>query len=221
MTRKLSFVTAVAGLALVVVGSAAGKGQPVEQQWQQALEARGLALNQQYGIGTESTSVGPMEARSDALKGGTWVGRPTTSLEPSTFEQALQARGEALNRQYGIGVTANRIDTNRYEQALHARSEGLNRIYELGSTTQGTATVAKDAFERAVASGPSRIESTHLRGDDFVRADPSDVPVVVRTTSVGSEFEWPQIGMGFAFGLLLMLGIALTVRYTRVHPLAH
>ena len=37
----------------------------------------------------------------------------------------------------------------------------------------------------------------------------------------GNEVEWPQIGVGFAVGILLMLGFGLDLRYARIRPLAH
>lgn len=49
---------------------------------------------------------------------------------------------------------------------------------------------------------------------------PSKAPVPVATRS-GSEIEWPQIGIGFALGIALGLGVPLVVRGTRERQLAH
>ena len=51
MTPKFSFIIAIAGVALLAAVPAWGKGQPVEPQWEQALEARSDALNRMHGLG--------------------------------------------------------------------------------------------------------------------------------------------------------------------------
>lgn len=225
MTPKFSVIVAVAGLALLVAAPAVGKVQPVEEQWQKALQARGTALNEQHGLG------------------GTTQGTTQTS----TYEQALQARSEGLNRIYELGsttptrvVTSERATqeqgTTSYEQALVLRGQELNRHHELGSFApqymdagerairvqpEPRPAIVPDALERAVANQGT---DGFVKGDDFVRMDPSDLPTVVSVPTAsptGTEVEWPQIGIGFGIGLLLMLGIALTWRLTRIHPFAH
>ena len=37
----------------------------------------------------------------------------------------------------------------------------------------------------------------------------------------GSEIEWPQLGIGFGLGILLVAGLWLTMRMTKGRPLAH
>ena len=38
----------------------------------------------------------------------------------------------------------------------------------------------------------------------------------------GSEIDWPQqLGIGFGVGMVILLGLILTVRVGRSHPLAH
>ena len=39
--------------------------------------------------------------------------------------------------------------------------------------------------------------------------------------ATGSEIHWAQLGIGFAVGLFLVLGVILAVRVTRSHRLAH
>ena len=51
--------------------------------------------------------------------------------------------------------------------------------------------------------------------DDRFRIDPTDTAAPVAVLS-GSELEWPQIGVGLALGLLLGLGLMLTVHITTV-----
>jgi hypothetical protein len=74
MSRTITLIAAV-GAALVVALPAYGKGQPVESQWMQALEARSQELNRQHGLGDYSPAI-----------------------------RALKLRSEALNKQYGLGA---------------------------------------------------------------------------------------------------------------------
>jgi hypothetical protein len=246
MTRKLSLIVAVAGVALIVAAPAAAKGQdPGSPQWQKALEARSQALNAQHGLGdgTVDSYVQAMEARSQALNEQHGLGIFAPGARGTdNYEQALRLRSEGLNRIHGLGggvvVTSERATrndgTSAYQTALALRSQELNRQHELGTFAKpymdageralrvnGTeTTIVPDAFERAVANkGPDGF----VAGDDFVRIDPSDLPTITVQTapSSGTEIEWPQVGIGFIVALLLALGIALTVRFNRQDPLAH
>ena len=134
MTLKLTFITAVAGAALLLALPAAHAAvspdiadkialRSAPEQWQQALQVRSEALNRLHG------------ARQNQSQGTV-----------STFEQALQARSEALNRKYGLGGTAQGT-VSTFEQALQARSEALNRKYGLGNTAQEN---VWSSFERAL-----------------------------------------------------------------------
>ena len=49
----------------------------------------------------------------------------------------------------------------------------------------------------------------------------SSVPSPTVSVSSGSEIEWPQLGIGFGFGILLVAGLWLTMRMTKGRPLAH
>ena len=127
----------------------------------------------------------------------------------TSYEQALTVRGQELNRTFGLGAFsagATYIDA-------HELAARVNAI-------ESTPGPVPDAFERAVAN---RRTDGFLSGDDHVRLDPADLPTVVATSSPsGREVEWPQIGVGFGIGLLLMLGVVLTWRLMRVRrPLAH
>jgi len=50
--------------------------------------------------------------------------------------------------------------------------------------------------------------------DDRFRIDPTNGAQPVSVTS-DNEVPWPQLGLGFAIGLLLMLGLYATLRATR------
>jgi hypothetical protein len=87
-------------------------------------------------------------------------------------------------------------------KALRIRGEGLDKMYGLGDFAS-TSTVAGylDANERAEPP----VQST---------------PISV-TTSGGGEIEWPQVGIGLGIGIVLMLGLFVALRATRIRPLAH
>jgi hypothetical protein len=253
MTLKLTFITAVAGAALLLALPAAHAAvspdvadkialRSAPEQWQQALQARSEALNQKHGLGgtaqgTVSTFEQALQARSEALNQKYGLGNTAQEQVWTSFENALQLRGEMLNKKYGIGGTAQGT-VKTYEKALELRGEALNRQHGIGGPTRsayfdaheraarinGEPTTPSDAFTRAVGNGPSGIESTPVvSGDDHVRIAPADLPVVVATSSPsGTELEWPQIGVGFGIGMLLVVGIALTLRLTGTRrPLAH
>ena len=57
--------------------------------------------------------------------------------------------------------------------------------------------------------------------DDQVRLDPNNVPSPAVSVSSGSEIEWPQLGIGFGLGILLVAGMWLAMRMTKGRPLAH
>ena len=84
--------------------------------------------------------------------------------------------------------------------------------------SDSAATAAYLANERAtlVEQGRGSVASR-----DQVRLDPKNVPSPTVSVSSGSEIEWPQLGIGFGFGILLVAGLWLTMRMTKGRPLAH
>jgi hypothetical protein len=187
MIRKLSVVTAVAGLALVVAAPAMGKGQPV----------------------TTSDEGATALARSRALE---------------KMEQAFEARGRELNGQSvttsdeGATALARSRALEKMEQASQARGRELNRQPGVGEPTRASV-YPPDAIERAVTG---HRPGTERAIDDHFRYDPAELvkPAPVSSPS-GNEVEWPQIGVGFAVGILLMLGFGLVLRYARIRQPAH
>ena len=74
------------------------------------------------------------------------------------------------------------------------------------------------ANERAtlVEQGSSSVGSR-----DQVRLDPNNMSIPAVSVSSGSEIEWPQLGIGFGLGILLVAGLWLAMRMTKGRPLAH
>ena len=46
-------------------------------------------------------------------------------------------------------------------------------------------------------------------------------PASVAAVGSGTEIDWPQLGIGFGVGIAVVLGLILTVRIGRNHPVAH
>ena len=197
MTRTISLV-AVVGAALVLTAQAVGKGQPVEPQWQQALETRSAALNEQHGLGTVTgVRTGPHGGwhrraapdrpvrRGAELRAGLTLYVPSGTNVLDARERSFAAKHEA------------QLATGAFEQALQLRGQALNESYGIGG----------DGF---------------VAGDDHFVSKPAEQPTVTRvSTPSGTEIEWPGIGIGVFVGLLLLGGIAIALRRTRVRPLAH
>ena len=62
--------------------------------------------------------------------------------------------------------------------------------------------------------------STSVGGSDQVRLDPDSLSTPTVSASSGSEIQWPQLGIGFGLGILLVAGLWLTMRMTKSRPLA-
>jgi hypothetical protein len=80
-----------------------------------------------------------------------------------------------------------------------------------------------DARERSFAA--SRVAATagtpEPAHDDHFRFDPSSVPTPVAKSDPGGGFDWSQLGIGFAVGVLLMLGLMVAMRMPRARQPAH
>jgi hypothetical protein len=46
-------------------------------------------------------------------------------------------------------------------------------------------------------------------------------PIQTAKSDSGRQIEWPQLGIGFGFGILLVAVLWLAMRVTRFRPLAH
>ena len=138
----------------------------------------------------------------------------------------VDTRSEGLNRLYGLGEYA----------PVDVRSEGLNKLHGLGEYASPL-----DARERSMATRPAPTAGSDFYADGFAAAitqaqrsvvtspvrddrftiDHSQVPVPASATGSGREIDWPQLGVGFAIGILLALGLYLAARFTRIRPVAH
>lgn len=118
---------------------------------------------------------------------------------------ALDARDRSLTER-PAGATVSPLDAR--EKAFGAKREA-----------QLASAVSPDAFERAVESHTGSVREPVV--DDRFRIDPTTVPGPGSVAASGREVEWPQIGIGFAIGLLLAAGLYLAMRLSRTRQLAH
>jgi hypothetical protein len=131
-------------------------------------------------------------------------------LGVETTQAPVDARSMGLNRLYGLGEYANPIDLRerglveksqqKVDQSgggFDARSDGLNRIHGLGEY------------------------APPVVADDRFRIQPTNVPDTISVASSGRDFEWPRVGIGFAVGLVLLLGLGLVLKATHTRPFAH
>jgi hypothetical protein len=132
MSRTITLIAAVGAAFAVAAPSALGKGQQVEPQWMQALDARSQELNRQHGLGEYSPAI-----------------------------RALKLRSEALNEKYGLGAypasTVRIMDAREHPvTVVDERTSMLNereRALIRNRNVQGSSGVTPDAFERAVRAG--------------------------------------------------------------------
>ncbi|HEY7179319.1 MAG TPA: hypothetical protein VH305_09105 [Gaiella sp.] len=80
-----------------------------------------------------------------------------------------------------------------------------------------------DARERAFATRPatSPAAAPERAHDDHFRLDPSSGPTPIATSPSSDGFDWSQLGIGFAVGVLLMLGLMFAMRLPRARQPAH
>lgn len=203
MTRRITLITTVLGAAVLAAPAAFGKGEPVTYPPDALERAVGSSITSEPGIG------GHGDAFERAVLAREQSSRLSATVSPDAFERAavqsqrshdaLMARSEALNRRYGLGVAGPQDAFERAAQA--SQNVQWRRALEVRGEglNQRYATPISDSHDRVV---PTR-----------------DVPTPV--SGSGREVDWPQLGIGFAVGLLMALGLLLGLRLTGTRPLAH
>jgi hypothetical protein len=161
--------------------------------------------------------------------------QPASTVGPEAIERAVLAREQSQRRGVVSDAFERAVALSRPSSGsgIGDRSEALNQHYGLGAYAAQT-----DAFERSgqvavTPTYPDALERATLAGrpivsiaggqvgdsHDRIGPVPSSTPVSV--TSSGLEIEWPQIGVGFVLGALLVAVLWLPLRTARSRPLAH
>jgi hypothetical protein len=80
-----------------------------------------------------------------------------------------------------------------------------------------------DARERSFATtrSASAAATPEPAHDDHFRLNPSSVPRPLDATASDGGIDWAQLTIGFAFGVLLMLGLIAALRIPRARQPAH
>jgi hypothetical protein len=116
-----------------------------------------------------------------------------------------------------------------FERAVAAKQEqestpivspdAVDRANAARATLRSAPARVPDVVERAVAARSTTGRTLIFdRYRDFPQ--PIDQPGPVASAS-DRDIEWPQVGAGFAIGILLALGLVLASRGLRIRPLAH
>jgi len=153
-----------------------------------------------------------------AAWGDSWFNDQQASVRvsPDLVDRAVAAKQNRLAnmldaRERALGANPG----NQTVSPLDARERSFGAKLEV----QLSGGSYPDVIDRTVAAqGTPRAP---VGDSDRFRIDHSNVPVQVSPTSSGRELEWPQIGIGFGIGIILMLGLYMTLKSTRQRPLAH
>ncbi|MEX0850090.1 MAG: hypothetical protein WD015_01180 [Gaiellaceae bacterium] len=214
MTPRILIITAVAATVVAVAAPAAwGDSWGSDRQghadfWNYDAQTAKKTTNSSPNVAPQDLAALYSTSRSD-------VSVPIGS--PDVIDRAVAARQNDLStmldsRERALGPKPSESSTPMLDARERALTE--KREVQLGSGASA------DAFERAVAGRGSTIDR-FVANDNRFRIDPSNNPGRVTVSASGREIEWPQIGIGFGVGIVLILGLLLAVRTTRHRPLAH
>ena len=127
-----------------------------------------------------------------ALGEGRLPGSPEPTVAPDWFERAADRAIAADAVSRPDSHDIVRYESNGYLDAA-GRAQRIDVVVPTALT---------DSFERSAPPSGSENGSSV-------------------TASGGSDRDWSQLGTGFGIGLVLALGLFLTMRYTRGRELAH
>jgi hypothetical protein len=149
------------------------------------------------GVATVAVAIGAPSALAK--------GQPLVPESPAM--KALQIRSIALNEKYGLGDFAPIVSNGSAarQRAIQLRSEALNKKYGLGE------------FARSVPAESARFRAIQIRSEALNQ----QYGLGETTSSSGTESGWRQVGIGVAIAFLLVGGLAVALRVTRVRTLAH
>ena len=136
----------------------------------------------------------------------------TISLITATVGAALLLAGPATADNWGADRNSDSvgyINPDKADRAATLEQQQLANMLDAREKSQ--------TANRPQATGESRA----IFVDDRFALHAQNVPATATATSSGREIDLEQIGFGFGMGILLATGLALALRYTRLHRLAH
>jgi hypothetical protein len=201
MTRTISLISAVAGLALVLAAPALG--QPQQDFWNY----------DEQGQKVTNTSPGLAPDELGSLYGGS-VASGSPIVSPDAVDRAVAAREAMLSSGQRLSFDDHRAETSGQQPAVVSLD-----AFERAVAARNTAgrTLGFDNYRVQMgqtSAGRGLVFDNH-------RIDPVGSPTQVTVSDPGRDLEWPQIGVAFGIGIALMLGLFLTLRLVHVRQLAH
>lgn len=138
----------------------------------------------------------------------------------TTFIVSLAVSTLAFGVQAALGMSD---AADRAQQAaVSSYPDAVERaVFAKENSRSAAVTAYPDAVERAVAAREEPSSGPLPGHVDRYELDLPNGPLAAPTTGSGTEIEWPQLGIGFAFGILSVIGLILAVRFTRGRPLVH
>jgi len=209
MSRKFkTFVGVILGVGALAVGAQSALAQS-------SIDAREKALGRDFALG-------------DPAVNNTWQAGPSGAsvYGDASDRAAVASGGNVFADAHQRGTVSS--TTPQWLKALQARSEGLNRIHRLGEYAATPSVSTESPYMRAERLRGEALNRQYGLGeysspiaDSHNRVDFGNPPASVPTVASGSEIDWPELGIGFGVGMVLLLGLILTVRVGRNRPLAH
>jgi hypothetical protein len=198
MTRTISLITAIAGLALVLAAPAFGQQQDFWNYDEQ-------------GQKVTNTSPGMSAQDLGTLYSGGGSDLQASLLMPDVVDRAVAARmteGRSLvfDNHRSESTQGSRLDAvvipDVVDRAVAARNAGGRGL----------------AFDNHKVDAPVGSSGRELVFDNH-KVEPIGSPVTIEAT--GNELDWPQLGIAFGIGIALMLGLFAALRLRESRPLAH
>jgi hypothetical protein len=151
----------------------------------------------------------------------------TFNGSPDAVDRAIAAQQQSQTTFNGSPDAIDRaIAAQRQsETTFNGSPDAIDRAIATQRPSQTTFNGSPDAIDRAIASERARVDAVVggrvYQDDNRFQLETTGRPTTVSVSSSGNEIEWPQVGIGFAVGIALALGLLLTLRATRQGPLAH
>jgi hypothetical protein len=146
--------------------------------------------------------------------------RATLDLGP-----VIHDHGDATEAKLPMEVIRDHGDATQAKLVLQSLRMGVIRDH--GDASQAKFLLQSPAMgdirDHGDATQAKLVEqvSTSVGSSDQVGLDSNSLSTPTVSASSGSEIEWPQLGIGFGLGILLVAGLWLAIRMTKGRPLAH